>query len=129
MTHLFRVGANLEPDGLRPTLMRLSRTGGRIGTAIADGIDEFVTADPFRALIVVVSGLLLVTVLKGLVTFAHDYLVTATCQRAQLDLAEDLFDRLTEQDETTLSGCPTSPPASATTWTSAARPWARSWER
>jgi ATP-binding cassette, subfamily B, bacterial MsbA len=93
----------LEKDGLRPTILRLAKAGGALGAAAAEWIEEAVAADPFRSLVFVVVILVVVTVLKGVLTFLHDYLVTAVCQRAQLDLAEELFDRLTEHDESTLS--------------------------
>jgi len=92
----------LEPDGLAPTLDWLSALGAP-GAALAESVREFVTADRIRALGVVVGGLVVVTLLKALFTFLHDYLITVICQRAQLDLAEDLFDSLTVQDETTLA--------------------------
>lgn len=92
----------LDKDGLEPSLRTLAAQGA-LGASIADSVRESVAAEPLRALAFVVAGLLVATLLKGLFTFLHDYLVSTVCERAQLDLAEDLFDRLTEHDETTLA--------------------------
>jgi len=83
--------------------VQILREMGPIGDWIADGFLEVAGGDRVRLLMVVLGGLVGVTLLKGIVAFLHEYTVVSTCQRTQLDLAEDLYDRLTEHDETTLA--------------------------
>lgn len=79
------------------------REAGPLGDAAADGVLAFAAGDRMRLLWAVLGGLVGAVVLKGIFKFLHEYTVVSTCQRAQLDMAEDLFDRLTAHDESTLA--------------------------
>jgi ATP-binding cassette, subfamily B, bacterial MsbA len=76
--------------------MRLHPRLAELGGALRE-------ADPLRALGVVVVVLAVATLLAGAAKFLHDVAASALSQRFQLDLAGDLFDRVTVQDEATLA--------------------------
>jgi subfamily B ATP-binding cassette protein MsbA len=83
------------------------RRAGPLGAAVADWGDGIAAAagpdDRMRALVVVIAVLIVVTLVAGLAKFLHDVAASVLSQRFQLELAEDLFDRLTVQDEATLA--------------------------
>lgn len=66
-------------------------------------IESQAAGDPMHALWLAVAALVAVAAVAALVKFLHEVAVVQVCQRAQLDVAEDLYDRLTRQDETTLA--------------------------
>ncbi len=92
--------ALLAPTGTGGSLDALGRWGG---VDFAARLEEFAGDDPVRAIGVVLAVLLVLTIVKGVIAFAHEVVVGAVSQRVRLDLAEDLFDRLTRHDEATLS--------------------------
>lgn len=92
----------LEPEGVQSVLAGLAEQGSA-GAALAESIDGVVEGDRMRMVWLLVATLVVLSTLRGLVGFAHTYLVDVVCQRAQLDLAERLFDRVTEHDESTLA--------------------------
>ena len=79
------------------------RRMGALGGRIADLGDRLVAGDRMDALIGVVVLLVCVTILSGFAKFLHDVAASLLSQRFQLELAEDLFDRITVQDEATLA--------------------------
>ncbi len=91
-----------QPDGVNRTFRQLRELGDP-GVWVAEQMSPFVGDSPLRLIILIVAALVLLTVAKGVLTFIHEYLIACIAQRTQLDLAEELFDRLTEQDETTLA--------------------------
>jgi subfamily B ATP-binding cassette protein MsbA len=91
-----------EEDGVALTL-DLLRKGGALGANAATFADEFASGDPLRLLLLLLVALFGVAVVNALVTFGHKYVVEMVTTRTQLDLAESLFDRLTEHDEGTLA--------------------------
>lgn len=66
-------------------------------------IEEQAAGDPMAALWWAVGALIAVAAVAAAVKFLHELAVVQVCQRAQLDVAEDLYDRLTEHDDTTLA--------------------------
>ena len=76
---------------------------GGPGVPLADFLDRVVTGDRMDALVGVVLVLVVVTVVSGIAKFFADVAASSLAQRVQLELAEDVFDRLTVQDETTLA--------------------------
>lgn len=91
----------LAPEGTDP-LASLRRLGAP-GEALADLLAPHVTGDRMAALGWILGALVALTVVKAALAFAHDVAAATLSQRVQLDLAEDLFDRLTGHDEATLS--------------------------
>ncbi len=91
-----------EQDGVGRAL-RLLRRGGRLGERAADLAGEFAQDDPVRLMGLLLFGLLIVALLNAIVTFAHRYIVEIVTTRAQLDIAEALYDGLTRHDESTLA--------------------------
>ncbi|MCE9635375.1 MAG: ABC transporter ATP-binding protein/permease [Planctomycetes bacterium] len=92
----------LLADGGKPPLEPFRRLGPAAARA-ADAIEAHIPADRWDALVAVIVLLVVMTALAGLAKFLHDVAASALSQRVQLELAEDLFDRLTVQDEATLS--------------------------
>lgn len=78
----------------------------RVSPALARWVTESAPGaarDPMDTLVSLVLLLVAVTLLAGLARFLHDVAASALSQRFQLDLAADLFDGLTAQDEATLA--------------------------
>jgi len=92
----------LEPGGIDDTLARLRDTG-ELGAAAADRAAAFAGGSPLRLLAVFLGGMVVLSALAAVTTFAHKVIVELVTSRTQLDLAEQLYDRITEQDEHTLA--------------------------
>ncbi len=92
----------LEPGGIDETLARL-RGMGALGAAAADRADAFAGGSALRLLAVFLGVMVVLSALAAVATFAHKVIVELVTSRTQLDLAEQLYDRITEQDEHTLA--------------------------
>lgn len=96
--HVLLGGADGGPSPFEPL-----RRFGWAGEALADAGSRLLGAGRTDALQAVVVLLVAVTLVAALAKFLHDLAASLLSQRFQLDLAEDLFDRLTVQDESTLA--------------------------
>jgi subfamily B ATP-binding cassette protein MsbA len=76
---------------------------GEIGRTLAGWIDRTVQGDRVGALAIVLAALFVLTLVRGVLSFAQEVLAASIAERARLTLAERLFDRLTAQDESTLA--------------------------
>jgi subfamily B ATP-binding cassette protein MsbA len=92
----------LRPEGVQETLDGLAEYGAA-AQRLAEWLRDVVGDEPMRMVWLLAGCLVVLNVLSGLASFAHQFLVDCVCQRAQLDLAERLFDRVTEHDESTLA--------------------------
>jgi ATP-binding cassette, subfamily B, bacterial MsbA len=92
----------LSRDGLDRSVGRLERLGA-VGRALADAASQFAEDDRVRALALVMAALVVLMLLKGALSFAQEVVAGRIAERARLDLAARLFDRLTEHDESTLA--------------------------
>jgi subfamily B ATP-binding cassette protein MsbA len=102
VTSLLPVLHVLLSDGSERPFEPLRRAGAP-GRRLADLLDGLAAGDRMDALVAVVVVLVVVTLLAGIAKFLHDLAASSFSQRFQLDLAEDVFDRLTVQDEATLA--------------------------
>ncbi len=91
-----------EDDGIARTTALLRR-GGTAGERAATFAAEFAAGDPLRLLGLLLGALFLLALAGAVVTFLHEYVAELVTTRTQLDLAEALYDRLTEHDEATLA--------------------------
>jgi subfamily B ATP-binding cassette protein MsbA len=92
----------LTSDGLARNVDRLDRLGSG-GRALAEWAERFAQGDRVRALALVLAGLFALTAVKGVLTFLQEIVAAGVAERARLDLASRLFDRLTSHDESTLA--------------------------
>ena len=89
-------------DGVARATGKLARLGDA-GRALAEWVERTAMDDRVRALAIVLAGLLVLTLLRGVLSFAQEVLSASIAERARLALAGRLFDRLTEHDESTLA--------------------------
>jgi ABC-type multidrug transport system fused ATPase/permease subunit len=92
----------LRPDGVERSLARLGSLG-RAGEGAADWARAAAGDDRVKALAIVLAALVALTLVKGAIAFSHEVLTGSISERARLALAQRLFDRLTEHDESTLA--------------------------
>ncbi len=91
-----------EKDGVERTLDVL-RKGGAVGREAAEFASAYADGDAMRLLGLLLIGLIGIALVNAAVTFGHKYVAEIVTTRTQLDLAEALFDRLTQHDEGTLA--------------------------
>ena len=89
-------------DGVARVTGKLAALGDT-GRALAEWTDRTVQGDRVGALAIVLAGLFVLTLVRGVLSFAQEVLAGSIAERARLTLAERLFDRLTAQDESTLA--------------------------
>src|SRR5262245_539371 len=89
-------------DGVARATGKLARLGDA-GRALAEWTERTAQDDRVRALAIVLAGLLVLTLLRGALSFAQEVMSASIAERARLALAGRLFDRLTEHDESTLA--------------------------
>ena len=76
---------------------------GEAGRALAEWTERFAQDDRVRALGIVLAALFLLTLVRGVFSFAQEVLSASIAERGRLTLAERLFDRITAHDESTLA--------------------------
>jgi subfamily B ATP-binding cassette protein MsbA len=76
---------------------------GETGRTLADWVERTVQGDRVGALAIVLAALFVLTLVRGVLSFAQEVLAASIAERGRLTLAERLFDRLTAQDESTLA--------------------------